>query len=328
MNGKPQRVGRLARDTSISSDTSTASDMSTFSTSDSEAPLVNTRGSTHYQKSHKSGNKGMLVVVAMCMCMSVGALCLSLLLYTGTLQHHPHPPAPQQAVCLPCRDILTTPFPEQDDNIHLLDRHFENRTMICCAKTPKQFSIMFAKLVDRKVKQKEVMESLQQESRQQVAAHKSTARVGAHLLAGLQKTESKETQVRSWLTNRPLSFMEGLHLHADRLVVEHSGLYLVYSQVYFKVNMDEPSTRSNPPTLLGHLVHRYSVTIPNGGREELLQAAHSCCGNGSDSLFLHTSHVMGVFQLSRRDEIYVTVSRPGLIYRDPARSFLGVFKLN
>ncbi|XP_046337979.2 tumor necrosis factor ligand superfamily member 10-like [Haliotis rufescens] len=327
MNGKPQRLSRLVRDTSISSDTSTASDMSTFSTTDSEAPLVSS-GDGACQKPHNTRNRGLALAVGLCMCVSVGSLCVSLLLYTGVLQPNTHPTAPHQVVCLPCMDIVTTPFPEQDDNIHLLDRHFENRTMICCAKTPRQFSILFDKLLERKMKKKEVIAARREESRNQAAGPKSADTVGAHLLAGLQKTVSTETQVRSWLADRPLSFMHGLHLHADRLVVEHSGLYLVYSQVYFKVNMDDPSIQSHPPSLLGHLVHRYSVTIPNGGREDLLQAAHSCCGDDGDSLFLHTSHVMGVFQLSSRDEIYVTVSHPGLIYRDPTRSFLGVFKLN
>ncbi len=134
-------------------------------------------------------------------------------------------------------------------------------------------------------------------------------------------------QIKGWVSRHPLTFLSGITLVEERLVVERGGMYLVYSQMYFKVKADKGD---NSRRLLGHKVHRYSLTIPNDGKQDLLQSAHSCCddGSGSESPYIHTSYVAGVFNLSSRDEIYVTVSHPELIYRDPTRSYLGLLRLN
>ncbi|XP_041358427.1 tumor necrosis factor ligand superfamily member 10-like [Gigantopelta aegis] len=249
------------------------------------------------------------------------ALAISGFLLARTFLWNQNQNQSQMEPCAPCTSLLTTPFLDEDPDVRTLTRQFRNGKEICCANTPEQFVTLVNKIFDRRNEEMKVEAQRQKESRS--SDRRSNRKI---IAAALQLSDSSHTQSRRWLTlnNGPLSYLDGIHLINNRLIIEHGGLYYVYSQVSFKIVMANGDAL---PEELDHGVHRYNVVLPNNGRQTLLQTAHTCTMSSNKAVYLHTSYVGGIILLNPRDEIFVTVSNSSFIDLDPKVSFVGAFKL-
>ncbi|XP_041358931.1 tumor necrosis factor ligand superfamily member 6-like [Gigantopelta aegis] len=269
-------------------------------------------------------------LVIICILISVLAISLSIfVLIRDLFVESDH--SDREKWCVPCASIVTTPVPEEDPNVKTLEVYHKKGRAFCCARTSGQFLTIISMIYDRRTKQLQAEE----DRLRQVAEPRFQSSVGsvsaAHLLTGLQKRHrlprhhgTRQTHVNSWMKDEPLSYFRGVDLQHDRLIITNSGLYYVYSQIYFKILT---GNGVKLPKLLGHQVHRYSVSGPNDGKEKLLQTVHTCAERTNRDIYIHTSYVGGIFQLNRNDQLYVTVSNASLIDRDPRLSFFGIFKL-
>lgn len=123
----------------------------------------------------------------------------------------------------------------------------------------------------------------------------------------------------------PVAHIRGVQLRNDRVRVNNSGLYYLYSQVYFL----SLYFGGNSPgaTTLYHYVYRYNVIYPNGGEELLLKSVRTQCWERNKEYDDYTSFTGGVFRLNVGDEIYVKVSNISQVSQDPKATFFGMFKL-
>lgn len=137
--------------------------------------------------------------------------------------------------------------------------------------------------------------------------------------------KSGQAAVRNWLTVDPVAHIRGVQLRNDRIRVNNSGLYYLYSQVYFL----SLYFGGNSPgaTTLYHYVYRYNVIYPNGGEELLLKSVRTQCWERNKEYDDYTSFTGGVFRLNVGDEIYVKVSNISQVSQDPKATFFGMFKL-
>ncbi|ESP03277.1 hypothetical protein LOTGIDRAFT_171624 [Lottia gigantea] len=129
------------------------------------------------------------------------------------------------------------------------------------------------------------------------------------------------------LPRRSLSVLRGVGLRKDHLIIQTRGLYLIYSQIYFKVIRG-----TNWPlrlNLLCHIVERYNRRIPNDGIEKLLQNMYTLPKRapGNTMFDFHTSYISGVFEMEVNDEVYVRALLEDDIARDPTSNYLGLVKL-
>lgn len=131
--------------------------------------------------------------------------------------------------------------------------------------------------------------------------------------------------MRNWLTADPIAHVKGVQLRNDRIRVNNSGLYYLYSQVYFLSQY--LSGVSLSATTLYHYVYRYNVIYPNGGEELLLKSVRTQCWERTKDYDDYTSFTAGVFRLNVGDEIYVKVSNISQVSPDPKATFFGMFKL-
>ncbi|XP_069104085.1 uncharacterized protein [Argopecten irradians] len=149
----------------------------------------------------------------------------------------------------------------------------------------------------------------------------------AHLLAGLQSTnhQSDDVQVQNWHTDGMTSFIEGVNLTTDRLVIEDTGLYMVYSQIYFSKYV--PVTALRSATLIYHLVYRFNTIYPNGGNQVLMKTVRTMTFDPRMTHSDLTSFTAAAIQLIAGDQIFVKVSNISLMSMNEKANFLGVVKL-
>ncbi|CAL1536014.1 unnamed protein product [Lymnaea stagnalis] len=115
----------------------------------------------------------------------------------------------------------------------------------------------------------------------------------------------------------------GVMVTDEGLVVQHHGLYFVYSNIYLS-----PGTNQNPKDVSFqtryHYVNRVSPNHPmNTG--VLMRCAFTQCPNCIEGG--RTSYAGGFFYLKANDIIRVTVSGEGLVTFDNKSSFLGLYML-
>jgi len=127
--------------------------------------------------------------------------------------------------------------------------------------------------------------------------------------------------------NDPIAHISGkLSLHNDRLRIATSGLYFVYSQVYFEAVYGNgyQGTERN----VYHYVYRFNHIYPNGGRQLLMKNVVTQCWEPQKAYWDYTSYTGAAIHLNAGDELYVNVTNINLVSRDSKASFLGIFKIS
>ncbi|XP_052058772.1 uncharacterized protein LOC127699073 [Mytilus californianus] len=237
--------------------------------------------------------------------------------------------------CVPCDDVRLGPFEEDNENLLLLDKKTVNRVEICCAKTPNQTIVLTNLIVERnrqKHKTEDILEMEQQIQQRNASFQPSITKapVAAHLLVGTQQVPKQDEApfpITNLMSTDPIAHVQGLRVTRDMLSINNSGLYFVYSQIYFS-NINSQSYKQNTSQALYHYVYRYNVIYPNGGSELLLKSVRTLCW-AKDKLYTdYTSYTAAAFQLNAGDKLYVMISDIAILSRESKASFFGIFKIS
>ncbi|KAK3094465.1 hypothetical protein FSP39_002072 [Pinctada imbricata] len=246
--------------------------------------------------------------------------------------------------CLPCADLKLGPFPEDNVKLASLTRRVNHGIEECCSTNPEQTSLIFDLVFEKRKKIQCTNELIQQH---QGATHGCNVTgsgahtpssdhakhvVSAHLLAGAQQkqghNEPGPAAVRNWSVIDPIAHVNGLTVMNDRIKVNTSGLYFVYSQVYFVSYPHSQTNSSSSSHALYHFVYRFNVIYANGGEELLLKGVRTKCWSRIKDFDDYTSYTGAVLHLNANDEIYVKVSNVSSISVDSKATFLGLFKIS
>ncbi|XP_063062146.1 tumor necrosis factor ligand superfamily member 10 [Engraulis encrasicolus] len=143
-------------------------------------------------------------------------------------------------------------------------------------------------------------------------------------------------KIQSWESKKGLAFLQNVQLSEGELVMPQSGLYYIYSQIYFRHTMspDEEyaddaagdsagggsSVRGKP--MLQYVYKKmgsYPVPIL------LMKNARTTCWSRDTEYSLYSIYQAGLFQLGAGDRVFVTVSNMSTIDMDEKSSFFGAF---
>ncbi|KAK2891189.1 hypothetical protein Q8A67_013832 [Cirrhinus molitorella] len=137
----------------------------------------------------------------------------------------------------------------------------------------------------------------------------------AHMTA---LTEHKD-KTSGFLKTKRLLWDEGHSLLQDvrlseqeKLTIQYSGTYFIYSQVTFSKNSHSTSLKQ-------------SIRIIRPKKQEDKELLKSFCSLNPDSSNMCTASLAGVFRLEKDQQLYVTVTNTSLVNRDSCN--FGLFKL-
>ncbi|XP_060082633.1 uncharacterized protein LOC132561933 [Ylistrum balloti] len=236
-------------------------------------------------------------------------------------------------ICLLCDELTLSPFDEENEATRELDVKSDfNGDRVCCANDARQSKIMF----DLLFKKKNKITCIEETNAAQTSCNRTlpntgflTGRSSAHLHIGIQNTGPNngigDEPVRNWRSDDPTSHMEGISLTKDRLVINTTGLYVVYSQIYFSKYISANAPKSS--SVLYHYVYRYNVIYPNSGNQLLMKSVRTLNLDPVASHSDHTSYTSATLRLTVGDEIYVKVSNLSMVSRAEKASFLGVVQI-
>ena len=136
-------------------------------------------------------------------------------------------------------------------------------------------------------------------------------------------TDKSPFTVGNWVSQGPTSHTNDILVDDSRIFINTSGLYFVYSQIFFS-DLYKGQALSNKSHTFYHYVYRFNHIYPNDGQELLLKSVRTECWAKSKFFGDYTSYTAGVFRLNVGDQIFVKVSQIRLMSRDRQASFFGV----
>ncbi|OWF40555.1 tumor necrosis factor ligand superfamily member 10-like [Mizuhopecten yessoensis] len=291
-------------------------------------PLSSKRSTDRYAK--------ILIIVAILLALS----CVLLAIFTallfaklervrGDLSDYSNTIADRK-ICFLCAQLNVSQFdPDGKAALKLLDVTLDdNGNDVCCASDARQTKSLFELVYKKQPKTTCLKGTANPETPcdSSLPSPTTTGMSAAHLIAGLQSmgNDADTAHIRNWRTDDVTTYLEGLQLIKDRLVIKDTGLYLVYSQIYFSKNVAATALRS--AVLLKHSVYRYNVIYPNSGNQALMDSHGTMIFDPVTAHSALTSFTAAALHLVVGDQIYVTVSNMSLVSGDEKASFLGVVK--
>ncbi|XP_055955784.1 uncharacterized protein LOC126832281 isoform X2 [Patella vulgata] len=231
--------------------------------------------------------------------------------------------------CMECSELYASSINNQVKEVAVIRR--EEDKLKCCAKTPEQYTWLMKKMQDS-LQLKRLVSNVTFS-----LLHKTP--VAAHMLIGTDLSDHQNNPrindvanlppVHNLLPTRSLSLLSGVKLQHDRLIVQTKGIYLVYSQIYFK--LIEDVNWPDGLKIISHIVDRYNDNLPNDGEEKLLQSVHTLTEISTQrrsNIDFHSSYISGVFELDVGDEIYTRVTSRQIVSRDPTLNYIGLVMLS
>ncbi|XP_050418941.1 tumor necrosis factor ligand superfamily member 10-like [Patella vulgata] len=286
---------------------------------------------TGHAKPHQH-RTGFCVIVFLLILIGIG-ICVMILYKTVVRVDDVRQDLPK--FCMECSELSFVNQIEKD-NVEI--RREENK-LKCCAKTSEQYTLLM-KMIQAKLQLNRLLASSPNKETEDVTfslLHK--APVAAHMLIGADLSDHQNNTrkndvenlppVHNLLPTRSLSLLSGVKLHHDRLIVQTKGIYLVYSQIYFK--LIEDVNWPDGLKIISHIVDRYNDNLPNDGEEKLLQSVHTLTQISTQrrsNIDFHSSYISGVFELDVGDEIYTRVTSRQIISRDPTLNYIGLVMLS
>ncbi|KAM6967570.1 tumor necrosis factor b (TNF superfamily, member 2) [Aplochiton taeniatus] len=169
--------------------------------------------------------------------------------------------------------------------------------------------------------------------------HQNTLkRIGSHAKAAMHLEGDYNSTVLAdqveWKMNEGQGFSQGgLELENNQIVIPHTGLYFVYSQVSFRVSCDGGQDNAGRHTKpLSHRIWCHSDSI--GGNTSLLSAIRSACQlatNDADRIsgegWYNAIYLGAVFQLKKGDSLWTETNRLEDLESEGGKTFFGVFAL-
>lgn len=136
-------------------------------------------------------------------------------------------------------------------------------------------------------------------------------------VAHLTGNPSSRSVLLEWEDIYGTALISGVKYKKGGLVINDSGLYFVYSKVYFR----DHSCNNQP---LSHKVYmRNSKYL--GDMVLMEEKKLNYCATGQ--MWAHSSYLGAVFNLTSADRLYVNVSRLSLINFEESKTFFGLYKL-
>ncbi|XP_053103968.1 tumor necrosis factor ligand superfamily member 6 [Hemicordylus capensis] len=152
------------------------------------------------------------------------------------------------------------------------------------------------------------------------------------MLKGLRNgTAEKKVKRRAHLTGKanqkslPLewestyghAFLSGVWFENKGLVIDEAGLYFVYSKVFFR-----GQTCTNQP--LQHMIFKRNPTYPD---IQVLMEDRKINYCVARHMWGRSSYLGAIFNLSRQDSLYVSVSEVTLVNFEESKTFFGLYML-
>ncbi|XP_004425090.1 PREDICTED: tumor necrosis factor ligand superfamily member 6 [Ceratotherium simum simum] len=144
-------------------------------------------------------------------------------------------------------------------------------------------------------------------------------------------SEKKELRKMAHLTGKPnsrsiplewedtygIALVSGVKYKKGSLVINDTGLYFVYSKIYFR-----GQSCNNQP--LNHKVYMRNSKY----RQDLVlmeEKMMNYCTTGQ--MWARSSYLGAIFNLTSADHLYVNVSEPSLVNFEESKTFFGLYKL-
>ncbi|XP_073929868.1 tumor necrosis factor ligand superfamily member 10 isoform X3 [Castor canadensis] len=167
---------------------------------------------------------------------------------------------------------------------------------------------------------------------QRIAAHITGTISGSNLsmVSCSENGTSLGQKMQSWESSRKgYSFLSNLHLRNGELVIHQTGLYYIYSQIYFRFQELEKSSkktskeenRKKNKQMVQYIYKCTSYPDPI----LLMKSARSSCWSTNLEYGLYSIYQGGVFELKENDRIFVSVTNKDLVNLDQEASFFGAF---
>ncbi|XP_007667085.1 tumor necrosis factor ligand superfamily member 6 [Ornithorhynchus anatinus] len=151
---------------------------------------------------------------------------------------------------------------------------------------------------------------------QHPASEKETLRKVAHL-TGKSNSKAATSILLEWEDTLGHAFVSGVKYKNHGLEINDTGLYFVYSKVYFR-------SRDCSNKALSHTVFKRN---PNYPKDLVLMEGKKTNYCSLSQMWAHSSYLGAVFNLTRADRLYVNVSEPKLVYFQESETFFGLYKL-
>ncbi|XP_006979650.1 tumor necrosis factor ligand superfamily member 6 isoform X1 [Peromyscus maniculatus bairdii] len=136
-------------------------------------------------------------------------------------------------------------------------------------------------------------------------------------VAHLTGNPNSRSVLLEWEDTYGTALISGVKYKKGGLVINDTGLYFVYSKVYFRGH-----SCNNQP--LNHKVFMRNFKYP--GELVLMEEKKlNYCTTGQ--MWAHSSYLGAVFNLTRADHLYVNVSQLSLISFEESKTFFGLYKL-
>ncbi|XP_007525250.2 tumor necrosis factor ligand superfamily member 6 [Erinaceus europaeus] len=136
-------------------------------------------------------------------------------------------------------------------------------------------------------------------------------------VAHLTGNPNSRSMSLEWDDTYGIALVSGIKYKRGSLVINDTGLYFVYSKVYFRGQIC-----NNRP-----LSHKVCMRGSNYPKDLVLmeEKMMSYCTTGQ--MWARSSYLGGVFSLTSTDHLYVNVSEFSLINFDESKTFFGLYKL-
>ncbi|CAO2637441.1 Tumor necrosis factor ligand superfamily member 6 [Lemmus lemmus] len=136
-------------------------------------------------------------------------------------------------------------------------------------------------------------------------------------VAHLTGNPNSRSVVLEWEDTYGIALISGVKYKKGGLVINDSGLYFVYSKVYFR-----GQSCNNQP--LNHKVYMRNSKYP-GDLVLMEEKKLNYCTTGQ--MWAHSSYLGAVFNLTSADHLYVNISQLSLINFEESKTFFGLYKL-
>lgn len=145
------------------------------------------------------------------------------------------------------------------------------------------------------------------------ASEKGEQRKVAHLTG---KPNSRSIPLE-WEDTYGIALVSGVKYKKSSLVINDTGLYFVYSKVYFRGQ----SCKKQP---LNHKVYMRNLKYP---QDLVLMEEKMMDYCTAGQMWARSSYLGAVFNLTSADHLYVNVSEYSLVNFEESKTFFGLYKL-
>ncbi|KAL1769938.1 tumor necrosis factor ligand superfamily member 6 [Sigmodon hispidus] len=136
-------------------------------------------------------------------------------------------------------------------------------------------------------------------------------------VAHLTGNPNSKSVLLEWEDTYGIALISGVKYKKGGLVINDTGLYFVYSKVYFRSH-----SCNNQP--LNHKVYMRNSKYP-GDLVLMEEKKLNYCTTGQ--MWAHSSYLGAVFNLTNADQLYVNISQLSLINFEESKTFFGLYKL-